>query len=179
MLNPNDIMIDLETLDVTEDAYILSIGACTMDKSEQFYEIVGTKQNRSISVDTIWWWTQQSPQARDVIGQSKISKTSLPVALCKLTEWLGKQDFNSNLGVWSHGATFDIKMLENAYHQFNLECPWAFWQARDTRTLINIHTMLTNNPYKLERSGIHHNALDDALYQAAWMTELVRQLEPS
>ena len=41
------------------------------------------------------------------------------------------------------------------------KAPWTFWQERDLRTLKGLSPDL-----RIERSGTHHNALDDALHQA-------------
>ena len=47
----NDVMVDIETLGTGPDAYILSIGACTMDGEKTFYKVIGPGQLRKIDLD--------------------------------------------------------------------------------------------------------------------------------
>ncbi len=61
---------------------------------------------------------------------------------------------------WSHGATFDLVIIEDILRQLNRPLPWNYWQLRDTRTLFD----LGFDPEMPQ--GQKHDALQDAIRQA-------------
>lgn len=172
----HDIMIDLETLATTPDAAIISIGAVRFDldgglvfdgtdgiKCDYFYTTVHVdSQNRHISTDTIAWWMGQTKAAQSVFSDPK--KCGLEPALMDLADWIKDGLFTAVKPlVWSNGADFDLPMLAHAYKQAGLKLPWEPYAARCYRTYKNLPDART---IKGERPGSHHNALDDAIYQA-------------
>jgi len=173
MIYAEDIMVDLETLGVTPNSHILSIGACTMDRSQTFYKAIGLQQ-RNIDFDTVRWWLKQSDKAQDVFNHCA-QAPALSTVLRDFTDWF-KEVGDSDSKIWGHGATFDVSMLENAYRGVGQNIPWAFWNVRDTRTLIDTAVWVTGNDQKPERKGTHHNALDDAVFQVEWMASIQRAL---
>ena len=60
----------------------------------------------------------------------------------------------------------DIEEQSEKYHRTidenTLECPWNFWQIRDSRTLF---AMMPSDPRKAIQEELH-NALADCYYQA-------------
>ena len=173
MIDERDIMIDLETLGTGSDAHILSIGACTMDHELTFHEVVGP-QKRKIDVDTVRWWMDQSKDAQFVIKQAAMSRMSLTSALAGLDDFI--RTAGERVCIWSHGAGFDIAILENAYRQAGMITPWMFWNVRDTRTLIDVAKWKAGEKLEPTRKGTHHNALDDAKHQASWMMNIMAHL---
>jgi len=177
-------MIDLETLGTKPDSVVLSIGACffdphSNDMGEQFYaEYRGGLQwqldnGRKISASTLRWWMDQGAAALRVFtGGTPVIKVGCDVQTPpfnrpldvpfgqivgeEFVKYIGYHNKN-NVLPWSHGASFDIPMVEDLLgHE-----PWDFWNIRDTRTLFDITGV------KPDRSeGTHHNALDDAIQQA-------------
>jgi hypothetical protein len=65
-------------------------------------------------------------------------------------------------------------ILANAYNACNMEAPWKFWGNRCFRTLKNLkpHFIMTR-PSNLT----HHNALDDAVYQAMCVQAIYERLD--
>lgn len=165
IFKPNCVMIDLETLDITPDAHILSIGACTMDEANTFYSTVNV-QDRSISVDTVAWWAKQNKEAQKIFNDCAEADRNLEDVLRAFKTWLYEIKPTT---IWSHGATFDVVILDNAFRQYGIETPWKYWSCRDTRTLIGVSEAIMGDAFKPHRVGVHHNALDDALFQAKWM----------
>lgn len=167
----NDIMIDLETLATTADAVILSIGAVCFDleggtvntdPAQRFYRTVciGEQGNRQISEATLQWWMAQSEQARSVFFCPV--KVSLRRALVDLSEWTqGRHVLKPKF--WSNGADFDLPILDHAYMTMSMCTPWEPYAGRCYRTYKNLPGA---RAIKVERKGNHHNALDDAIYQA-------------
>jgi exodeoxyribonuclease VIII len=71
---------------------------------------------------------------------------------------------------WSHGATFDLVILEDIYRQLGKPMPWNFWQLRDTRTLFD----LGYSP-DMPKGG-KHDALQDAIRQAVGVQNIYAKL---
>jgi len=174
-----EIMIDLETLGVGNDAHILSIGACSLwDTDDCFYrELRLENQDRNVDISTVQWWMGQSEEAR-AIFKTRDKDVPMHQALLDFYQWVRIKGNTHKTKVWSHGATFDVPMITNALTQHGLSVPWQYWNCRDTRTLIDVIKQINNNdPMKPKRDTlIHHNALDDAIFQAKWMQNILRVL---
>ena len=80
--------------------------------------------------------------------------------------WGGKR-------VWSHGAGFDVIILEWYFRKIEKAIPWSFWEVRDTRTLFDIGI----NPNRATVTA--HNALADAVDQAQGVQKIYRTLRSS
>lgn len=162
-----DIMIDLETLGTTADAAILSIGAVQFDiekgttlLSNTFYRVVAfdSQPNRTLSRSTLAWWMEQSPDAAQVLTHQP--KFTLTDALRDFSAWAHQI---GSVTAWSNGADFDLPMLSHAFEQCGIKAAWAPYNGRCYRTYKNLPG--ARNVAVLRR-GEHHNALDDAVYQA-------------
>ena len=167
------VMIDLETMGTKPDCAIVSIGAVVFDprygkvSKDTFY--VGLEwesQDRVINQDTVLWWGKQTNQARDALD----GLDDLGDALTELSGWLPKDS-----KVWGNGATFDISMLEHAYRQLDLEVPWKFWNIRDCRTVLDMYESVRGG-FNKKSGGCLHNALDDAIFQAQYITMMWNRL---
>lgn len=162
----NHIMIDNETLGVTADAVILSIGAVKFDletgdvDDAGFYASISIDSNlaygRRIDESTLIWWFKQEAAAQQVFHEPK---ETLENALVMLSDWVGTGDYQ----VWSNGADFDIPMLAHAYRQCGIELPWKFYGSRCYRTYKNLPGA---KAVKLPLAGVKHNAMADAFNQA-------------
>ncbi len=162
------VMVDIESLDSGNNALILSIGAVEFDPEHhvptgrEFYVAIKqdkqvSKWGRTVSESTKAWWAQQSEEARKVLTDP--TATYLDTALGSFAEWFAGQ----HLTVWGYGSTFDNVVLRNAFHAVGDPCPWGYREDMCYRTLMNLARGLIEVP---ARTGTHHNALDDARYQA-------------
>ena len=159
-------MVDLETLGTAADAVILSIGAVRFDLDSGkiddagFYASISVESNldykRRVQEDTLIWWMKQPPEAQSVFNEPKVT---LPFALCDFSDWLSTNDHF----MWSMGADFDLPMLAHAFRSCTIEIPWNFWNNRCARTYKNLPAARS---VSVPRTGTHHNALQDAIYQA-------------
>jgi hypothetical protein len=176
------ISIDLETLKARYDAAILSIGAASVDLDtgklgDTFYREItlsSAMKAGSISPDTLEWWIGQSDKAKRVFtGQG--AKTPLSVALDDLRTWIMK---HPKATVWGNGSSFDITILEYAYDHgcVGLKEPWAFWDIRDMRTIVDVAGL---DKRDVQMSGVAHNALDDAVHQAKVISMAWRKVRGS
>jgi len=160
------VMIDLETMGTRPDAPIVAIGAVAFDANgviDTFYRVVSLSSAVSagavISPDTVMWWLQQDDAARAaLVANDGCDPWAIDAALIDLRPFI--EDF-ADAGVWGNGATFDNVILSEAYKRSSWETPWQFWKDKCYRTVKGMYPEV-----KLERSGTHHNALDDARTQA-------------
>ncbi|KTI48834.1 hypothetical protein ASV03_04715 [Enterobacter hormaechei subsp. steigerwaltii] len=174
----NHLMLDMETLGVSVSAPIISIAAVFFDPKtdslgESFYKIITLESslaNGSIEPRTLAWWMAQSDEARRVFNDT--SAVMLKDALYQFSEFVNSNGNTEPLQVWGNGASFDNAIIANAYRHFGLELPWPFRNDRDVRTIVTLCEELKNVNVlnMIEREGIHHNALDDAIYQARYVS---------
>ena len=170
------LMIDLETLATTPNAAILTIGACKFDPTatdvhSTYYEriVLETQEEygRVINEDTLAWWSQQDKQIQEDAFGEGADRIDLKDAMKKLyTFGLGTTN------VWSHGAIFDVVIIEDICRSFQQAVTWKFWEVRDTRTLFD----LANVSVRIEGK---HNALTDAVAQAKAVQQSYQKLKIS
>ena len=177
------VAIDLETLSTSPAAVMLSIGAVAVCESTgtrlQFYAAtsVDSQPGRKTDASTLIWWDKQSTEARKAFDYAHSEDCPpLSQALDQLTDWLGKLGETHDVYVWGNGADFDIGILSHAYKEISNFVPWDFRKVRDMRTLYDL-TLRFGLTISVPRVGTHHNALDDAQFQADVIMESLRQLE--
>lgn len=173
-----DAMIDIETFGTSPSAHIASIGVCWFNKdSDEIYGtsywVMGSKhQNRSLDPKTVLWWMGQSePARRELIHFSP--KVGLEEALKQLRGEYQKYKARS---VWANPPQFDLKILNNAYEQYKIGTPWHHRDEMDCRTIWKMVEQYSPFDGKeLQREGTHHNALDDAVYQAKCLQSMLKK----
>lgn len=163
-------MVDLETLGNTPGCAILSIGAVGFDPktgnlSAGHYDVVSARSCRRLGLhtdpDTVAWWARQSPEAQRVlVAADGDDALDLEVALGSLNDFI-RETTGGGARIWGNGADFDNAILSAAFRAAAMRPAWLFWNNRCYRTLKSLRPEI-----KLERSGTHHNALDDARTQA-------------
>ena len=169
------VSFDIETLDTTSSALVLSIGAVkfNLEDDEAYDEIKDDSDRcfyaslelqtqidagRTISADTLGWWMNQSREAQKVFTENKFDTVG---ALCDLATFCKGTNF-----AWGNGNMFDNIIIRNLYGSYKMTYPYHFTRDLDLRTLkiaagnpkIQIHTEADTN--------VKHNALDDAVFQA-------------
>lgn len=164
----NHCMVDLETLDTAPTSAIISIGAVIFDSSEvlarhysNIYIDDFLLDNFTISASTLRWWMGQ-PEA---MGFLLKDADQLEAALKKFGNFLLKNSIES---FWGNGTMFDNAILTNAYKVCELNQPWSYRADRCYRTLRSSFKSL-DLPFD---SGVKHNALHDAEYQANYLIAL-------
>ncbi|END4132911.1 3'-5' exoribonuclease, partial [Escherichia albertii] len=177
------LMIDLETMGKNPDAPIISIGAIffdpqTGDMGPEFSKTVDLETAGGvIDRDTIKWWLKQSREAQSAIMTDEIP---LDDALLQLREFIDENSGEFFVQVWGNGANFDNTILRRSYERQGIPCPWRYYNDRDIRTIVELGKAIdfdarTAIPFEGER----HNALDDARYQAKYVSAIWQKLIPS
>lgn len=164
MLDKRHFMLDLETLATTSDAVVLSIGAVEFEPFtgrilSEFYHILRLEDqsHRKISPDTIiWWFNNVNDKSKGVFTEEH--KTPVRNALLYLSNFLG----DDKKAIWACDPDFDCAILANLYTEYNLPCPWRYYEPRSVRTVREIATL---HNILLEKSSTAHNALDDCKEQ--------------
>lgn len=180
----NDLMIDMETLGVSVTSPIISIGAVFFDPEigvigETYYRVVkldSALAHGQIEPRTLSWWMGQSNEARAIF--STTDAVSLDVVLQQLGEFIRNESNPKTVHVWGNGPSFDNAILAHAYQKMGFDLPWSFRNDRDVRTITDLAKRIKKiDPILLtERRGVHHNALDDALYQANYVSAAYQAL---
>ncbi|HBH7145507.1 exonuclease [Escherichia coli] len=177
------LMIDLETMGKNPDAPIISIGAIFFDPQTGD---MGPEFSKTIDLDTaggvidrdvIKWWLKQSREAQSAIMTDEIP---LDDALLQLREFIAENSGEFFVQVWGNGANFDNVILRRSYERQGIPCPWRYCNDRDVRTIVELGKAIdfdarTAIPFEGER----HNALDDARYQAKYVSAIWQKLIPS
>ncbi|HBE7724059.1 TPA: 3'-5' exoribonuclease [Escherichia coli] len=177
------LMIDLETMGKNPDAPIISIGAIffdpqTGDMGPEFSKTIDLETAGGvIDRDTIKWWLKQSREAQSAIMTDEIP---LDDALLQLREFIDENSGEFFVQVWGNGANFDNTILRRSYERQGFPCPWRYYNDRDVRTIVELGKAIdfdarTAIPFEGER----HNALDDARYQAKYVSVIWQKLIPS
>jgi len=169
-------MIDLETFDTSPTAAIVQVGIAAFApfgvECHQLFDISVTLQSSilagcSISSDTVGWWRKQSEAAKMSISRDTVS---LHQALVSLANVLPKDAV-----VWSHGASFDIPVLEHAFRAVGEKTPWDHRNVRDTRT---VFWLAERYGWKKPKREVPHVAILDALQQAQDVQSALAGLRP-
>ncbi len=165
-------MLDLETLGSNPSAPVVQVGMV-------FFTREGIQTSSLLSVDfddalrhgeadgsTIKWWLQQDKAAQNTLFSNTRPLEEVANIIEKLIEAQ-----NANF-YWAH-ATFDFPILQSMFRSLGRKYPLPFKRTLDLRTL----EMLAGNIEWAPRTGVHHNALDDATYQAEHAIKLLNKLD--
>ena len=169
-----DIMIDLETLDTSPSAVILTIGAVKFDRTRIADELyirldVDEQINRNRTVDdgTVKWWsTQPESIQNEALGEH--DRMAVADAIQTINRFIVGADC-----IWGQGYGFDMTILENLYLQTGFNKPWNFWNLRDSRTVFKL---MPTDPVQAIPKVAAHNALADAHHQAQCLQWCYKQL---
>lgn len=176
-----ELMVDIETMGTNINAPIVQIGAvyfsmATGETGNEYLININLEDSMKWGATpdgrTIYWWFNQTKEARD-----GLQDLTTPF----MYEEQGLSDFNEFWAranrVWSH-ATFDFVILMNAMRRRDIQPTVNYKKARDIRTLTGLAGMTREEMdlYHVEREGVHHNGLDDALYQVAYCHECYKKI---
>jgi exodeoxyribonuclease VIII len=166
-------MIDLETLATGPNATVLTLGAVKFNPwgqgySDKIYFRIDLDDQdalgREVDPNTLDWWSKQDPAIMEEAFHPD-DRIPLKEAVDRFHKFAwGCDQF------WSHGATFDLVIMENLYKQLEKPLPWNFWQLRCTRTIFDLGW----DPDMPKNSK--HNALEDAIRQSVGVQNIYRKL---
>jgi exodeoxyribonuclease VIII len=168
-----NIMLDLETMGIQNNAAIVSIGACSFTREgvkETFYINVDLESSvqylSTISASTVMWWLKQSDEARRALIEP--TPVSLPTALEAFTQWCNKV---GEAEYWCRGKDFDFPILVSSYYRLGRNSPFltsklnCYRQARKENNWVEDGIKITV-----------HNALSDCINQTNHLLKIWRSL---
>ena len=180
----NHVMIDIETMSSQPGGAIVTLGAVAFNLNlvedpeadthrlpvdRVFYRRISHGSNRELGLvfdaDTLEWWTRQPKGAQYEALHNKDRQDIMRV-LIDFSCWYTNHKTDR---AWSHGATFDLVLMNEAYKRLDVEPPWRFYHHRDTRTLFD----LAGIRYK----GTAHHALQDAYHQVCAVQRAYHKLK--
>jgi DNA polymerase III epsilon subunit-like protein len=169
-------MFDIETLGQKPGCVVTSIGSVKFGFSKGVYDrfkvnisVEDSVRQYGLKVDknTVAWWETQPKAARDSWLHDP-EPIPLKEALEAFVDWLGHD--KSRL-IWSHGASFDQPIINEAFDVCGMKKPWHYRQEMDTRTVFNMLGYV--NSANREQSALtHHDAVADAEAQALALIKL-------
>lgn len=175
------VMLDLETMGNGSNAAIVSIGAVVFNPSNgqlgaEFEEVINLNSAAyysDIDAPTVTWWLSQGDEAR-AIFLKETPKSSLKDALLEFNQWLADLGESKDICLWGNGAGFDNVILMNSFKATRIRPNFIHWNDLDVRTIVRMgRDILGINPKEtLVREGVHHSALDDAKFQAKYVSEI-------
>ena len=174
---PTRVMLDLETLGTDPGCVILSIGAVRFDSDgptdDEFHKSISlascTDAGLEIDVGTLEWWLGQDEAAREVLtGGHDLRET-----LHGFQTWYQYADPDE---IWAFSPSFDCAILEAAYEAVDYRVPWSYRDERCARTLAALPGAVRTEG---EADETHHDALDDARWQARNVSATLRAISDS
>lgn len=177
----NHIMLDLETMGNSSKAAIVAIGAVEFDPNtgktgatiELNVNLNSSAYFGEMDASTVQWWLQQSEDAR-AIFRKDTPKLTLKNALLTLNAWFEDLGDKDEIQIWGNGSGFDNVILMNAFKSTQIKPSFTHWNDRDVRTIVEMgRSILRINPKdEVERQGTHHTALNDALFQVQYVSQI-------
>ncbi len=180
----NHIMIDIETLSTAKNAALVSIGAvffnlATGEIGESFYRTITRKscEDKLMDVDdnTVAWWEKQSEEARAAL--SCPNAQTVAIVLHQFAAWIETHSEEHKPFAWGNGPSFDCAILSTAFAAVDIKLPWRYSNERCVRTIVDLGRSLLNiDPKHSQIAGVAHNALDDAIHQAKYVSQIYQAL---
>ena len=174
-----NITFDLETLGNTSQAPIVQIAAVLFDDKGKVLESINLKVNLEtipqgfiVDFSTLKWWFEQSDHAiKSVMTMGSLTHKDMCKEFMKWVQEI-KNKYGKDISFWSH-ATFDPPILDNNFKIAGVYNPIPFRAHRDIRTLTHFAGFID-----VKRSGVAHDAIDDCIYQAKYITKGFKCVKP-
>lgn len=183
-----DVMIDLETMGTKPNSAIVSYGAAAFDfrtgeVGHTIYRVIDLNDmlkypDFNIEAGTLYWWLEQSDQARLALIQES-NRESLLKAMNSFTTFLNGVGNPQRIRLWGNGPSFDNTMIRFAHKvATGQDIPVPFWNDRCVRTIKGFYPDNLFKQWRIDnaRKGTYHNALDDAKYQIKYLCHILSEL---
>lgn len=176
-MSRNDIMVDLETLGVSDGATIFQLAAASFDiqTGEVHSEIdlkldVSKAENLKVDGGTLRWWLKtNSDLLANLISEGNLTEVEM---FTQFAEWVEEtKKANGTPYLWGNGIAFDNVKIEQKMTSLGLKYPINFRKERDVRTILDLASMISGESEReifediYDGSEVAHNALDDVKRQ--------------
>lgn len=163
------IMIDIETVGRRNDAAIREVGlvafnydgvilaSCQLTVSPSCWN----SAKRTFTGETILWMNEHSRINIDA------NCPNYPTLISSVDKFFS-ENLTEDSRVWSKGH-MDLEVLKDLYEYFERPLPYAFWQPRDLRTLLDFFDSFNDS-----HPQHSHRAMDDAMHQVHILCNLIK-----
>lgn len=189
-----NIMVDLETLGIRQDAIVLEISAVEFNlHTGEIGEVFDVKLDiddqlrygRSLNRETLQWWFKQDEEARKNVfdENADIIRCNMPMALAGFSDFVARCNNKRNsdsdrrvVKLWGNGSIFDLGILQNMYENsiIKMKLPWKFWAVNDVRTIVDINPDIKKN---CKFDGTPHCAVDDCKHEIKYLVETLKTIK--
>lgn len=179
-----NVVLDIETLGLAENAAIIQIGACIPEFNRGYippgvaHEIELTAKYEDclhwvmegpLSMDdsTMHWWEKQP--TKQIVFSGQLSYVDM---LSGFRDWMTALSKNgAEVAVWGNGSDFDSRLLTYSLDAFGMHDVWSFRNNRCFRTLKALFPppKYITDPAEVYIGEINHTGLGDARYEARLM----------
>lgn len=179
-MKERDLMLDIETLDTSPKAVVLSVGLVrfnpvSRDIAEAAQIVLDLDEQlelgRVINPNTLRWWVSPDPKApnkletfRNQIAPEGAPPKNLADALSEIHDIAERVH-----RVWGNGVGFDNTILHSLSNDAIGASVWGYWKDRCFRTFARTFDAKA----KLRKNAADHDALSDAKLQADWMADII------
>lgn len=171
------IMVDLETLSDDVHSAIVSLGACTFNYHKdtignEFHLIVdiSSQEHRTVNPNTLKWWVGKNLDNIGLLADK--SAVDIEDALYDFKEWIF--DVGGCKEMWANSPSFDLNIIKDANAMYGVKNAWGFYNERDYRTMYNMFKDSVD--LSMIENQNAHSALDDAIYQAEVLNQILRSV---
>lgn len=166
-------MLDIETLALSTDAYVTQIGVCVADLDTREYLVdpvnfwpnIGT--GGKIDYSTVSWWMQQDRKVAESVFSKDAMRSSPDAIFAELRELY----LEHKCTVWGSPAMFDLPIMTNF---FGNKKPWKYNDERDMMTLYKL--LDPRGSIAPPPNEMAHNAAADAKWQMEYLFRLWSRL---
>jgi hypothetical protein len=184
-----ELMLDLETLDTSPSAVVLSIGAVIWESivypdsgpqyhiADRFYRKLALQsqfdKKRTVSESTLLWWQQQDSVAQ----QEAFDPVRRPVleVLTDLDAFTRGYDPAIN-HFWASPVSFDFGITEDLMKMYDWIPPWTYRQKYDVRTVVN-EANYSAKDHQSNITGVAHTPVYDCEWQIDLLTAARRKIK--
>ena len=188
-------MLDLETLGKKPGCVILSIGVTRFDPitgtlGESFYREINQRSCDDIGLiidpSTVEWWGKQDGAALELLERTMTGGDNISTVLWDLADFITDNpntplcdsfERERNTFLWANSPSFDCDIIGYVFDDAGIPRPWSFYNEQDCRTLVELGRTLGIDPKKdMPFTGTPHNALDDAIHQAKYISAIYQHV---
>lgn len=162
-------MVDIETLDIGNNAAITEIGAVSRqaDGTNEFFHVHCVDTEGTYSQEILDWRRQNSLfwATPDDVGDSVVD---VDLALTRFFIWIEENAAGRRPVLWCKGTDFDAVILSNAANRNGItQLPWKYNDINDIRTLLRLWPQ-----FKVPKELVKHNGLEDAIMQWTYLEKI-------
>lgn len=164
-----EVMCDIESFGINEDAALVGIGAVCFNLQTQeigptFNQVIhlatSVREGGTIDPATCLWWLGQTEAVRNAV---RFQGRDVRLVMTEFCEWMREHTDEKEVRVWGNSAAFDCGKVSATLRRLGMVNPWYWTNERCFRTTRNQYPSVEYDPS--QKTGEAHDPLVDALFQ--------------